>query len=763
VLDHGSVYKILYCLPNMTNFRPTLKLLLTVLAGTSLVTSQILAEESAKSMRRPKIGLVLAGGGALGMAHVGVLKVLEANRIPVDIITGTSMGSIVGAAYASGATVSEMETLLSETDWDVLFKETIDRQNVDFRDKYGRSGQFLGDAKIGIKDANLARFTGVVSGQHVLPLLQKLYYRTPGDIDFDRLPIPFRAIAADIETGQAVPLKSGQLAVAARASMAVPGFFTPVEIDGRSLVDGGIANNLPVDVTLGMGAQRLIVVDLLADLKKKEDLGGLLGISGQIISLLLQQNSTLQRQNMRAGDLLLVPDLKGYGATDFQKAREIFARGEQVALANLPALKKFAVSEGEYAAYRARREKAPDSTVVISALKIDSDLDAKIPEIKKNLAFQVNAPLDTNKLQATIDKIYDRGGLATLNYEVQKDEQGNDILAITARKPSWYDKYLRLGFSLQDDFQGNSAYQLALGARFNELNNSGAALDVRLDIGWRPLLEVDLYQPLAENSNYFINPLLSLDRYQVPVRVGNETIAEYGRSRVVGGIGAGRKLGKSGEVMAGIHAGAGRIERQIGDPSLQEGSYEIGDYFGQISYDSLDTPDFATKGTLFNFETARNTESLGSSDNFTQMFGSFQQPFTYGRNTLAISSDYGVTFEEIPAERVFVLGGMFDLAGYQPGGLAASDFVIGRLTYYRELSALGGAFAKLNLFGGGSFELASVRSDLPRIDDNTGIVAGMLFVGADTPILPLYLAAGMNNDNEKSLYLNIGRIFKSRR
>jgi NTE family protein len=745
---------------NLTYFTVSV---ISLAAAMCLLAHKTLAQEHRQGAHRPKIGLVLAGGGALGMAHVGVLKVLEANRIPVDIIAGTSMGSIVGAAYASGATVSEMEQILAETDWDELFKETIERENVDFRDKYGRSGQFLGDAKIGIKDANLTRFTGVVSGQHVLPLLQRLYYRTPGDIDFNKLPIPFRAIAADIETGDAVPLSSGQLALAARASMAVPGFFTPVEIGGRALVDGGIANNLPVDVTLEMGAQRLIVVDLLADLKKKEDLGGLLGISGQIISLLLQQNSTLQRKNMRKGDLLLVPDLKGYSATDFQKAKEIFARGEAVALENLSLLKKFSVSESEYAAYRARREAPPASPVIITALKVDSNLHAKVPAIEESFAFQVGAPLDTKKIESTIESVYDRGSLAKLEYAVKQDEQGNDILALTARKPSWYDQYLRVGFSLQDDFQGNSAYQLALGARFNDLNDAGGFLDARLDIGWRPLLELDYYQPLAENSNYFINPLLSLDRYQVPARVGGETIAEYGRSRLIGGIGAGRKLGKSGEVMAGVRAGAGRIERQIGDPSLREGNYEIGDYFGQVSFDSRDTPDFATRGTLFNFEAARNTEVLGSSDEFTQLMGSFQKPLTFGRNTIALSTDYGVTLETIPAERFFVLGGMFDLAGYQPGGLAASDFVIGRLTYYRELSAIGGALAKLNLFGGGSFELASVRSDLPQVEDNTGIVGGLLFIGADTPLVPLYLAAGMNNDDEASLYLNIGRIFRSRR
>jgi NTE family protein len=163
------------------------------------------------------------------------------------------------------------------------------------------------------------------------------------------------------------------------------------------------------------------------------------------------------------------------------------------------------------------------------------------------------------------------------------------------------------------------------------------------------------------------------------------------------------------------------------------------------------------------YDIAYNTDQLGSSDNFTQMSGSVSKPFTFGANTFLLGTDYGVSLERIPAERVFVLGGMFDLSGYRPGGLTASDFVIGRIGLYRELQSLGGAMAKLNLFGGGTFELASVRSDLAAVEDNTGIVAGSLFVGADTPIMPIYLAAGMNNDNETSLYINIGRIFKSRR
>jgi NTE family protein len=716
-----------------------------------------------RSPSRQKTGLVLAGGGALGMAHVGVLKVLEENRIPVDIITGTSMGSIVGAAYASGATIEEMEKLLSETDWDALFNETRAREDVKYRDKYGRAGQFTGDAKIGLKESRLVQFSGVVSGQNVLPLLQRLYYRTPGDVDFNKLPIPFRAVAADIETGKAVPISSGQLALAARASMAVPGFFTPVELDGKALVDGGIANNLPVDIALEMGAQRLIVVDLLADLKKKDELGGILGISGQIISILLQQNSDLQRKNMRKGDLLLEPNLKGYSATDFQKAKEIFARGEEVARKNLTALKKFAVSDIEYERYKKSLLNEQPDEPIITAVKLDSDIPARNEQIEEAFASQIGKPLDTASIEKIVSDEYKFGDLSSLAYKVEKDPQGGEVLAITARKPKWYDQYLQVGFSLQDNFKGDDAYQLALASRFNELNSAGAFLDTRLDIGWRPIFELDYYQPLAQNSNFFVNPILTLDRYQLPVRIGGEDIAEYERNRIVGGLGIGSKLGKGGELQAGVRRGNGDFSRRIGDPSLPEGSYQIGNYFGNISFDSRDTPDFPKKGALFMYDVTYNNDQLGSSENFTQMSGSVSKPITFGANTLLLGTDYGVSLDRISAERVFVLGGMFDLSGYRPGGLTASDFVIGRIGIYRELESLGGAMAKLNLFGGGTFEVASLRSDLQAIDDNTGILAGSLFLGAETPILPVYLAAGMNNDNETSLYINIGRIFKPRR
>jgi NTE family protein len=545
--------------------------------------------------------------------------------------------------------------------------------------------------------------------------------------------------------------------------MAVPGFFTPVEMDGKYLVDGGIANNLPVDVALGMGAQKLIVIDLVADLKTKKELTSILGISGQIISLLLAQNSELQRKNMRKGDLLLEPDLKGYSTTDFNKANEIFAKGEAVALANIDQLRKFSVSEDEYRKYQRERTGKPVEAPILTAVTVTTDLPSETKLIESTFSDLIGKPFDAAVVEAKVKELSTEGHSASLAYRIETNDKGEATIAVDSKKPKWYDQYFQVGFSLQDDFKGDSAYQLALGARFNSLNDAGAFLDVRLDIGWRPMLELDFYQPMYEGSNYFINPIATLDRYQVPVQVDQDIIAEYERNRFIGGIGLGRRLGKSGELQVGIEKGTGEFSRHIGDPSLPEGSYEIGDYFGKVSVDSRDTPDFPTKGVLFDFKTARNTENLGSSDEFTQLSGSTQLPLAYGVNTLTLSTDYGTNLETVPANRVFVLGGMFDIAGYQPGGLSASDFFVGRVTYYRELASLGGAFAKLNLFGGGEIEMASLRSDIAQIEDNTGLVGGLLFLGADTPLLPVYVAAGTNNDHESSVYLNVGRIFRARR
>lgn len=712
---------------------------------------------------RPKIGLVLAGGGALGMAHVGVLKVLEANRVPIDYITGTSMGAIVGAAYASGVPIAEMERILSETNWEQLFDESTQRVHQPLREKYGRRGEITGDAKLALSGQGLVSFTGVVHGQKVLPLLQSLYRRTPGQVNFDMLPVPFRALAADIETGEPVVLKSGDLARAARASMAVPGFFTPVEFEGKTLVDGGIANNLPIDIALQLGAERLIVVDLMATLKKKEELTSVVDISGQMISLLLQQNSMAQRKLLRAEDILLLPDLKGFGATDFKKAGEIFVRGEAAASLLAEQLRGLAVPEAEYVQYQLTRTGQAEPAVVIKEITVSADRDNLLDPVRDTFAFQDGQPLDTQRIEAALNEAYRDGRYGSLEYRIERGSDGvTGTLHVEAKRPRWYHRYLQVGLAVQDDFEGQSFYELALKARFNDLNSAGAYLITRAQIGWMPLAELDLLQPLGTHSQWYINPVVHVDQYQLPVRAGGESVAEYERTRLYGALSAGRAIARDGQLEVGATAGSGRLKRSIGDPELPNRNYEIGNFFVSGAWDSLDAPDFPRQGALFTATSWRNVGAFGSSETFTQVLASAAKPISFGRNTVNVSFDWGISPETIRAERSFVAGGMFDLSGFQPAGLAASDLFIGRATYYRELSVLGGEFAKLKLFGGASVQGATLKSDISQIPDKGDIVAGLLFLGADTPLFPVYLGWGMNSEQESAVYLNLGRVFSPR-
>ncbi len=266
----------------------------------SVAAPMAAAVAATPEQRRPVIGLVLSGGGALGATHIGVLKVLEELNVPIDIVTGTSMGSIVGGLYALGLNAHELESVVNGVDWAKTFQDSPPRGSLPVRRKQEDYG-FLLDLKLGIKDGALQLPAGLIQGQRLTLMLRELTVRAHNIKSFDDLPIRYRAVAADLETGQQVILGQGNLASAMRASMSVPGFLPPVEIDGRLLVDGGVANNLPVDVARAMGAEVLIVVDIPTILKKRDQLTTSLDIAGQMLAVLVQQNSIPQIASLGPG------------------------------------------------------------------------------------------------------------------------------------------------------------------------------------------------------------------------------------------------------------------------------------------------------------------------------------------------------------------------------------------------------------------------------------------------------------------------------
>jgi NTE family protein len=707
--------------------------------------------------RREKIGLVLAGGGALGMAHVGVLKVLEENRIPISYVAGTSMGSIVGAAFATGQRVDAMEQVLIESNWDEIFSDGVDRTELPYRSKAGRNREIYGDTKISLKDGKLVTPFGVVQGQRLLPVLQRLYENAPpSPANFDKFRVPLRVVAADIETGQAVVVSKGDVSTAVRASMSVPGVFAPVEMDGRLLVDGGITNNLPMDVVREMGASRLIVVELNADLQKRDTLSSPLAIGGQIISLLLAQNSAIQKKTLTKKDILIEPNLTGYTAVDFGKAKELIALGEEAARKVVPQLKHLSVSEAEYARFKSEREASPE-TPTVEFVTITSDKEGSKEFLNKVVTTKAGDLLDRKALDEEVERIYDTGDYSSVRYDVV-EKDGKSGVEITAKRKEWLDDYFRFGATLQDDFKGETNYTMGGAYRINEITPQGGWFQGEALVGFSPKFAGEFYQPIYSGSDYFVTPRFDISRQTLYPTQDEEIVAEYQRTQELAAAGFGRRLGRSGEIVAEYRRGAGKANRHIGDPDLPEKDFEIGEAGASFIIDSQDNPDFPTTGLMSRGGYTYSQSDLGSSDNFQQFSAGLSKPFTSGRNTLLINGDYGTTLGDLPLYRSWAFGGLFSFSGLTQNSLIASDYRVGRINFYRRFDEVGSSLLGLGFFAGGSLEYGSFYNDSSAIADNPGLFGGSTFLGVDTPLVPIYFGLGVAEEGQRNFYFALGRL-----
>lgn len=712
--------------------------------------------------RRPKIGLVLEGGGALGFAHVGVLKVLEANRVPIDMVAGTSIGSIVGAAYASGLSLVEMEKALSETDWGDLFGERVQRSDLAYRLKAGRNRELYGDTKIGTKNGSLVAPSGLIAGQNILPLLQNLFGNLPSPTKFDDLPLPFRAVTADLETGEAYVPDSGNLAQVVRASMSVPGVFTPVEMDGRILVDGGIVDNLPVDVVRKMGADVLIVVALDDELAKRDKLGSLLSVSGQMISLLLAQNSDRSRKTLTPADLLVPVDLRGYTAGDFDKSKEIFAKGEEAGQQQISALQRYSVSNEDYEIYRQKRSRQNVPPIKIDFVRIKNTSNISDERILKQIRLKPGDTFNAAEIEKDIQGVFGSGYYTSVRYNLVEDN-GQKGIEIDADGKQWLDQYTRLGFSLEDNFDGNSTFRLGAAYRQYNITTDGSYGEMQFEIGRIPRLGLEYYQPFGKGSPYFFNPVFNYGLNNLEVLDGDTAIASYNRIELLGSAFVGRELGTFGEAAVGYSRGSGRLDRDIGDPTLPSFDYEIGEAIAKIDIDKLDAPDFPTSGYQGRLRWGSSLRDLGASDSFDDLAGSATLPLTWGRTTVLLRGEFAQTFNYRPVERSYGLGGFFDISGFQQYSVAASDFYQGKILLFHRFDEVSNPLFKLGFYVGNTFELTTALMDGSSLPDRRGIVSGSVFVGMDTPLLPTYLGFGLNNESEHSFYFAVGRIGQARR
>jgi len=705
---------------------------------------------------RPKICLVLSGGGARGAAHIGVIEVLEEMHIPIDCIAGTSMGSIVGALYASGMSTGEITEALTSIDWADAFNDNIPREDRSFRRKRD-DDLYLVKHKPGIGDDGKIKLPkGLLQGQKIDLLLKELTLPVSHIRNFDHLTIPFRAVATDITTGKAVVLGSGDLAESMRASMSIPGVFAPVEIDGRLLVDGGVSDNLPVDVARDMGAEIIIAVDISTPLKKREQLTSTLSITGQLTGIITRRNTEEQIASLSGTDIFIVPDLGDISTADFAESGEAVPKGRAAAEQQREKLAGLTVSPADYADMVSALPERQTTLPVIEFVKLDNQSRLADAVIMARLHVKRGEPLDVQSLETDIGRIYGLELFENVNYEVV-EEDGKNGLLIHAKERSWGPNYLQFGFQLGDDFNGESAYNFGFAYTRTAINRLNGEWRTAMQIGENTSIATELFQPLDVDSRYFINPRIyyKRDNYYVFTR-NADLIAKYGVNSYGADISGGREFGAWGEARLGYRRYVSDVEVRIGDPVPGEDNYDSGELYGRLMVDKLDDVNFPRAGYVGRLEYIWSDKALGADADFDQIVFTGGFAYSWDSNTLMAAVDVSTTpDDDAPIQNLFQLGGLFNLSGYQMDELSGQQLGLLKLIYMRRVGKLN----IMPMYLGGSLEAGNTWQDKDDIELNDLLRAGSVFIGLDTFFGPLYIAYGLAENNHDSFYLYLGKIF----
>jgi NTE family protein len=717
------------------------------------VHAQTTSAASAKP-GRPRVALVLSGGGARGAAHVGVLKVLDELRIPVDCVVGTSMGSIVAGAFATGSTIGEMESLISSVGLRDVLVDDPPRQEKPIRRKADDRLNYVGP-EVGVHDGQLWLQPGIVSGVGLEAVLRRAV-KVKGFVDFDRLPVPFRAVATDIENGNMVVIREGEVAHAMRASLAIPGAIAPAQLDGRMLVDGMVVRNLPVDVGRELCGDVVIAVDVGTPLMKREELTSLLAVSQQMLSILTNQNVEESLAQLTPSDILIKVGLEGFTVADFDRMPQIEAAGEKAARDYVAELARLSLPEREYAALRARQVVLPardtrpiDEIRVSGPIRVNPDVVAGAMETRPG-----DVP-DPAKLDRDMQRIYGSGDFAHVDYRLI-EEKGKRVLAVEALEKSWGPNFLRFGLTLSSDFTTNSYFNLLGSYRATWLNSLGGEFRGDLQVGRTNRLATEFYQPVVANRYLFVAPRLEVQKSPIDLFVGDQRVARYDVRYGRAGLDVGTQFTRYGELRLGVLAGTLNADLDTG-PRLvaPRDSVRQGAYTARLVFDQLDSVTFPRSGVGATANVFASQSHLGADDQYTKWDADAIGAYSIGNHTLQLGAKAGGALgSDLPIYDQFSLGGFLQLSGLKSFQLYGGAVQFGRAAYLYRLSEgalLQGAYLGLSL------EAGRVTKPLVPTNDSGWQQGGALFVAADTPIGPVYVGYGIASGGNRSAYFLLGR------
>ncbi len=710
---------------------------------------------------RPTIGLVLSGGGARGFAHVGVLKVLEENRVPVDYIGGASIGGLIGALYAMGKSPAEIEDLIAELEWGKLFTSSTSFDNLSFRRKEDRRN-IPGPIPLRGQPNDLKLPTAFNSGHEIGLLFDRVTLPYARVKDFDQLPIPFRTVGTNMVNGASEELKSGSLSRSLRATMSIPGVFAPVEIDGKILSDGGLVNNIPTNVVKAMGADILLVVNIETQPASRESLESLIGVLAQTINISTADNS---RRSLLQADLIIAPDLEKFTSSSFADSEEIIKLGYQGAKQKEVLLRGLSLSEEawqEHIALRKKRER-PDIDPVPTFLAVDGfdRAAARTIEVKLQEKY-LGSALDEAKraeLEKDLSELTGTGRFDALNYDII-ERDGNVGLNIrtneTNGKPTDPTR-LDIGFDVNSVESEDSNLSIIARITFFDVGRYGAEWRNDVRVGSNMLLASEYFRPLG-NTKFFTAPRVAYERRKVSFYDDNVRLSEYSISGMQAGVDLGYTFNKRSELRAGYAIGYERATRRIGDPLLPEvkGKFSLASM--RWTYDGLNQAQVPRQGILSRNSIDHYFDSPGITGGITQAESqtSIFRPISE-HNTVFGFGGAGTSFgSTAPVLRQFTLGGPFRIGGYGVDQFRGSNYAFGGVGILHSRQILPALFGGKG-YVGAWYEGGSAYESFREAKYRQSVSGGFII---ETPLGPILLGGGFNQSGEGRFFFSFGRFLR---
>ncbi|EMK3672267.1 patatin-like phospholipase family protein [Vibrio parahaemolyticus] len=749
-----------------------------------IATPSVAQVKNEDTPTRPKVAVVLAGGGAKGAAHIGVLKALEEMHIPVDIITGTSMGAYVGGLYATGMSADEIESFIYSVDWNSGYRDRVDRSQRRVRDKeYEDRYQITTD--LGLRFGEVRAPTGVVQGQNMLRVLRE----TTGNLgrfeSFDELAIPYRSVATDILELDEVVIGNGYLVDAMMASMSVPGALPPYKLNGHMLVDGGVVNNMPVDVARAMGADVVIAVDISTDYKTEDDFTGLFTVADQLSNYLVRRSTQQQVETLQEHDVYIRPNVGQMETVEFDKMPWAFQSGYDITKEMESKLAGLRLSNAEYQKYIDHKQEVRKKLVygddrVVDEIVIVNNTHYSDVLLTNRLELETGRKIETAEIEKAVENLYalDRFELITYHFE---EVDGSNLLVFDVNEKSWGPNYLNFRFFLEDDFDTDSQYGIGMSTNFTNLNSHGAEMALNVEMGTDKLIEAELYSPVLSSQEFFVagKVAYSSEGRNLPVSDDDSSLSSVNDflpvsyTEFVSEIAIGIQPTLWQELRLGGRYSSGSIELST-LASVGNLDFERRGLFANYRLDTLDDFAFPTRGLLVDLEylVSHDTspEEIGQSkpkdiveDTVYEIDARFKGAMSYQRHTLVGQAEY--SFVQSKNSSITLdpreLGGFLHLSGISRNSLIGQNLFFSSLVYrYKWFDNDFGLF-EAPVYVGASLEHGGTWSDNDlKLNEAPLYNAASIFFGVDSPIGPIMLAYGRTEQDMEAVYLIVGTSFK---